>query len=63
MMNTTALVIGTATVCTTFVGLALAAFASASKTLRKMVLMYTPAAVCIHLLVAVMRTISATPRI
>ena len=46
------LVIGTATVYTTFAGVALAAFASASKTLRKMVSKYTALAVFLHLLVA-----------
>ena len=52
--SVTTLVIGKATVYITFAGLALAAFASASKTLRKMVSLYTAPAVCIHLLVAVM---------
>ena len=41
------------TVYTTFAGLALAAFASASKTLSSVVSMYTGPAVCIHLIVAV----------
>ena len=55
------LVIGTVTVYTTFAGLALAAFASASNTLRNMVSKYTAPAVCIHLLVAVMMLAAQVP--
>ena len=54
-------VIGQATVYTTLFGLALAAFASASKTLRKMVSKYTALAVCIHLSVAVMMLAAQVP--